>query len=55
MSVVGLCGKFGKHAKSIQICIYMNVQPIAFGVSFNLNLQSQSPRLSSPERGKRDL
>ena len=32
-----------------------NVQSIAFGVSFNVNLPFNLPGLFSTERGKRDL
>ena len=36
-------------------CMHMHMQPIAFGVSFNIDLQSQLIGLFSTERGQRDL
>jgi len=35
--------------------MHMHMQPIAFGVSFNIDLQSQLIGLFSTERGQRDL
>jgi len=44
---------FSKQITQINMCF--NVQSIAFGVSFNVNLPFNLPGLFSTERGKRDL
>ena len=49
------CTSLSKHIHVQMVNIYIKVQPIAFGVSFNRNLQSPFIGLFSTERGKRDL